>query len=653
MKKYIHAVYLLLILTFQLSASENDAEQCLMQKEIKHVVILMLENRSFDNVLAWLYDETRKPSHFVPETSDPTFIGLSEDTPFQYTNTLKNSNGEVVFLCSPIKGVPSVSNTPFLNSPKFDPNEEFPNVQKQIFGPTGGNEATMQGFLQDYASLWHEDDWLNQQQQICAIMETHTDKELPIMYGLARHYAVSDAWFSSVPTQTNPNRAFAFCGTSEGEIINGFLGKNNFQSDTLWNRLTEESPETTWSIFWQSDMTPILFPGPFSGTNTFAALKRIPNLNDHFSIFDQFHEQARKGELPDISFLEPQWTISVNLSPKEKEALAVMHKTEEFIFGFQGNDLHPPGDIRTGENLLANIYTSLIANKDAWEHTLLIITFDEHGGLFDHVPPPAAVAPDDKFQKGFKFDRYGVRVPTIFISPLIDKGTIIRSDDASIPFDHTSLISTILKWKNIPKDKWNLGHRVDIAPTFEKVITLENPRQDYVISDSVEDENTIDTIKFGEQFCLRNTEGNYLGVCKPEFLHLSTLGTDKDKVCLEFTSGIGELTNGSFSVIKLDDACLKNFNTLESDENYFACTFSTNHHCPSQWWTIKKAEAVGLGSGICYGDKVYIENHIYHELYQLVPGRLCETDFLGGKHLTTKPITEKDSANQYWIIERP
>ena len=221
-------------------------------------------------------------------------------------------------------------------------------------------------------------------------------------------------------------------------------------------------------------------------------------MQDHFQTIDYFHELARKGQLPDVSLLEPQWTLSLNLSPKEKEVLNFILRNQEFLAGLQGNDLHPPGDIRTAENLLANIYTSLSSNKEAWNETLLIITFDEHGGLFDHVPPPAAIPPDNKFQKGFKFDRYGVRVATIFISPLIEKGTIIRSSDPNIPFDHTSLIATILKWKNIDKSEWNLGNRVDKAPTFENVITLSKPREDTNIGDNSISSANKDVVHMGE-----------------------------------------------------------------------------------------------------------------------------------------------------------
>src|SRR5205807_10570483 len=109
------------------------------------------------------------------------------------------------------------------------------------------------------------------------------------------------------------------------------------------------------------------------------------------------HALARKGELPHFSMIEPQWTLAINIDEKVKW-YDLHHAVQAMLWGIQGNDLHPPGDVRTGENLLANIYTSLSANQEAWNKTLLIITFDEHGGLFDHVPPPSAIPPDNHFE---------------------------------------------------------------------------------------------------------------------------------------------------------------------------------------------------------------------------------------------------------------
>ncbi len=646
-KKYFYYTVLATLAASNVTALPNTCDETLlMQSEIKHVVILMLENRSFDNVLGWLYDKDDQLK-FIPANTDPVFLGLSEDTLDQYTNTLKNSAGEVVFTCPPIKGLPSVEGSKLINSPKFDPNEPFDSVTTQVFGIDGSIEPTMNGFLQDFATLWDEKEWVKQKTDICAVMETYTAKELPVFYGLAKHYAVSDLWFSSVPTQTNPNRAFSMCGTSEGEIINGPLGKNDFQSDTIWNRFTEEASDATWMVYWQGDMIPGLYPGPYSGTNTFASMARIPDVDSHFLTIDKFHEHARKGQLPAVSFIEPQWTLSQNLSPDEKELDDLLCKYEDLVLGVQGNDLHPPGEVRTGENLLANIYTSLIANLAAWEHTLLIITFDEHGGLFDHVVPPAAIPPDDCCQHGFGFDRYGVRIATLFISPKIDKGVIIRSDDPSIPFDHTSTLATLLKWRGIDKSNWRLGKRVDAAPTFENVITRTESRTDYVLAEDTEILPEVDAhnvVTMGDTFYLKNKKGKYLTRIK----HL----VQKEKVPLQFIGGEGKITHGSFCLIKANDPSLGHKNLLETSLNRYNCIYAANTHSPGQWWTVKSVDHPYVGAEIQYGDRIYLENHIYLDVLQYVPGRLVQISNLFTTFLTTKPISDESSDDNYWFVVR-
>lgn len=102
----------------------------------------------------------------------------------------------------------------------------------------------------------------------------------------------------------------------------------------------------------------------------------------------------------------------------------------------------------------------------------MVITFDENGGTYDHMPPWDAVPTGrepEVVQFGFELDCYGVRVPTLLISKHIKPGTIVRSPTA-VPFDHTSIIATILEWQQIPKGEWNLGDRVDQAPTFDEVL---------------------------------------------------------------------------------------------------------------------------------------------------------------------------------------
>lgn len=625
-----------------------------MQNEIEYVIVLMLENRSFDNVLAWLYSQNDVPHQFIPADGDTPFLGLSEDTLSQYTNVLKDSNGNTVFTCQPIKGIPSVAQTNYLNSPQYDPYEPFQHVMKQIFGDGDKSNPTMSGFLQDYASLWWDYEWESQRKNISAVMETYTDKELPILYSLAKHYAVSDLWFSSVPTQTNPNRAFSICGTSEGEVDNGFLGKSTFQSDTIWNRLVQESPETTWMIFWQSDMLPGIFPGSFC-KNNFPSLNKISNLDSHIKKIDAFHEMARNGQLPNFSFIEPQWTISINLDPKVKLFSSVV-KNNGLLFGLQGNDLHPPGDVRTAENLLANIYTSLISNEDAWSKTLLIVTFDEHGGIYDHIAPPKAIPPDDFCQKGFNFDRYGVRVPALFISPKIKKSTVIRSDNPNIPFDHTSIIATILKWKNIPPEKWNMGKRVAQAPTFDRVVTCCESRKDATINPfnfplSQRDENVL---QMGDKFYLQYNDGCFLSKFAPISKKFACLKPNKeDGFRFEFTGGAGKITHGSFVLIKSDDPLKDDANMLENLLSLHDCVYEKNSHSIGQWWTVKSVEHPYLGAEIHYGDKIYLESHVYLDLFQYVPGRLAHQSDLIENLIITRPVSEEESDTFYWTLVRP
>lgn len=635
------------------SAEQPD----MMQSEIKHVVVLMLENRSQDNVLAWLYDHEDLPFHFIPATETTPYHGLTEDTLDQYTNTLRNAAGEIVYTCHPVKGIPSRAKSKLLNSPKIDPHEDFYNVTPQIFGYEGSTVPDMSGFLQNYASVWWDWEWVDQKSDICAVMETYTSKELPVLYGLAKKYAVSDLWFSSVPTQTNPNRAFSICGTSEGQVMNGAMGNSKFKSDTIWNRLYEQAPESTWTIFWQSDLIPGIVTGPFTGPNTFLAMSNIPEIDSHLMKVDFFHKLAREGNLPDYSFIEPQWTNSINLNAKIKYfgLNTLKRSVEAFVLGMQGNDLHPPGDVRTGENMVANIYTSLTANPEAWNKTLLVILFDEHGGIWDHIPPPAAIPPDDNFQNGFHFDRMGVRIPAIFISPLVNEKTVIRSDNPEVPFDHTSLIATILKWKNIDKSQWNMGKRVDAAPTFNSVITRETPRTDWQFYPDgyALDHLPDDVIHMGDKFCLRNEKGEFLINATSGSIHYARLGNSADKITLAFGNGAGEITHGSFVLIRGNDPILGEDNYLKTIMSIGDCFYAEEKHAIGEWWTVKNMDRPYVGAPIHYGDRIYIENHIYLDIFQCVPGRLCEKDGFFGEFLSTIPITSDGSENNYWVIERP
>jgi len=636
-------------LAFQAISLNGIADETdLLRQEIQHIVVVVLENRSFDNLFGWLYNE-EESLHFIPSHSSLPFQGLTKKLAVSFANPLKNSAGETLFSCPPVEGVPSVKNSPWINSPGFNPHEPFPHVWKQVFGFEGNKHPTMLGFVQDYASHWHEKDWKENQLDICAIMESYTARELPVFHALARHYAISDQWFSSVPTQTNPNRAFLVCGTSEGETVNGWLAKNTFQSDTIWNRLSEESPDTSWAIFWQTDMVPGIFPGPYHGPETFAALRSIPNLDLHYSKIDEFHKLARKGELPHFSFIEPQWTFSVGIELDRWGEIFPELANSEALLGFQGNDLHPPGDVRTAENFLANIYTSLIANKEAWEKTLLVVLFDEHGGIFDHVAPPPSLPPDDHFQNGFSFDLFGVRTPALFISPRIKKGTVIRPEGSNYPFDHTSLIATLFKWKQIPPEKWGMGRRTAYAPTFESVITESVPRKDRIL-ESPSNPTKSHPINMGDSIILKNPKGSYLSAGNGCF---AAVGTAEEKVPVRMGPLGGRLMHGSFVCIELNHPEVPCECILDSACQCSNCYYKKNTHSPGQWWTLKSVDHPYLGYEIQEGDRIYLESHTYLDPLTFVPSRLaaCDTCFFDFR-VITKAITDPDADQCYWFVEK-
>jgi phospholipase C len=168
--------------------------------------------------------------------------------------------------------------------------------------------------------------------------------------------------------------------------------------------------------------------------------------------FNVFFDDCRDNNLPDYCFLEPRYNASQGGDP------------------IAANDQHPDHDVAEGETLIHDVYNAIKSNPGTWESTLLVIVYDEHGGLFDHMPPPAAVSPDGKnsIDPPFAFDRLGVRVPAVLVSPYIEAGTII-SDTI---FDHSSLAATARKL--FLGDTWQdtfLTQRDRVANTFEGALT--------------------------------------------------------------------------------------------------------------------------------------------------------------------------------------
>jgi phospholipase C len=433
--------------------------------EIKHIVYLMLENRSLDNVLGWLYDDPKGPPHpnFIPKTtSSIPYNGLKPDT---YWN--ENNRGTKVYASkiNPAEGQ---------YIPDVDPNEDYAHVQKQIADGMGG-------FLKDYQTT-------DTKHPNC-IMQAYTLESLPVINTLAKEFAVSDAYFSSVPSNTDANRAFALTGNSIGTYdrqqdtamvdtaVYYSLGipPYPFSRRCLWDVLWESGLRLTrdWSIFYhQTWPGPNVPTGPGKQCFTQLMIDSLQKYEDKFfrKIDDLYRilNGAPNTQLPTFSYIEPCWNIDYKGTTYQN-----------------GNDYHPPGNLACGEAFLHTLVTKLQASQ-YWPNTLFIITFDEHGGTYDHVEPPTGVkapwadqtdgtAPPTHYAVPFDFTRLGVRVPLLLISPLIEPGTVMRSGTA-VPFDHTSITATILTHLKIDSHKWQLGSRTANAPMFENVITRQNPR---------------------------------------------------------------------------------------------------------------------------------------------------------------------------------
>ena len=218
------------------------------------------------------------------------------------------------------------------------------------------------------------------------------------------------------------------------------LAMRLYYQDTIFDRLSDA--DIDWTIFHDGIPQSIVLTQLLT---RFLTLRGYDGMDDFFELAAGDH-----SDFPQYTFIEPQY------------------------FGAAENDQHPPADVRHGERLLASVYNAIRGNESLWNSTLLIVTYDEHGGFYDHVAPPETVAPDDH-TANWTFDRLGVRVPTILVSPWINKGVI------KTVFDHTSLLRYLC-------DKWDLeplGQRMQAgagdkrANSFAEELTkLSAPRTD-------------------------------------------------------------------------------------------------------------------------------------------------------------------------------
>ncbi|MBV8522298.1 MAG: phospholipase [Acetobacteraceae bacterium] len=360
--------------------------------DIRHVVVLMLENRSFDCMLGMLY----------PNSED--FDGLIGTE----SNIWHKPDGSQL----PIQ----VWKDPTLTAetlvvPDPDPGELFTDIQMQMLGLTDDGQLntglpSMGGFVDNYMrqppSTTAPDPY--------AVMHYFTPDQLPVISQLARAFGVSDRWHASAPCQTWPNRFFAHTGTANG-YINNSPTHFPYTMETVFNRLSDVGQ--SWRVYYHDIPQSVTLARLWSDVLT------------HFRHFEEdFAGDAAAGKLPSYSFIEPRY-FPDRLGNKAP------------------NDEHPPHNIAYGEALTAAVYNA-VRSGPGWKNTLLVITCDEHGGCYDHVVPPPATPPGGQTPDGFNFDVFGVRVPAVIVSPYVQAGSIIRPTGPT-PFDHTSIIATLRK----------------------------------------------------------------------------------------------------------------------------------------------------------------------------------------------------------------
>jgi phospholipase C len=431
---------------------------------LDHVVVVLFENRSLDNVLGRLY-------------------GLDDEKTFEGVLGKDLSN--------PIPGwaehgadrkVVPYSVATDMDSPNPDSGEEFFHTNTQLFNtldehnrfkigegasepwnaPSPGATPTMDGFVTDYISTFTGE--VGRQptyDEYAQIMTGFTPEQLPVLSGIARDFGVFDHWFSEVPSQTFMNRSFWTAATSSGLVVNSpstkWMTKNT--AETLFERL--EANGKTWKVY-------VAEPMPLSITGVIHFPRLQVRLATHFVPFAEFEKDAAAGTLPDFSLIEPD--------------MASGHNDYHPAYGrsFIGSDMDigfdPPSSMLGGESFLQRIYDTYrsmtsLSGTNVW-NTALLIGWDEPGGTYDHVapgpvPPPDAAAPVGEL--GFTFDRSGYRVPAIMVSPWVAPGSVYNEE-----YRHTSLIATLRK-------VWDLGEpftqRDASARTFDGVFSLDQPRR--------------------------------------------------------------------------------------------------------------------------------------------------------------------------------
>eukprot|EP00742_Colponemidia_sp_Colp-10_P011982 GILJ01013389.1.p1 GENE.GILJ01013389.1~~GILJ01013389.1.p1 ORF type:complete len:569 (-),score=59.70 GILJ01013389.1:112-1818(-) len=287
----------------------------------------------------------------------------------------------------------------------------------------------------------------------CDVMESFDPSKLPVFTALADNYVIMDRFFAAIPGPTNPNRQFHLSATSNGLTSTGpwYLNEPGrlFPQKTIFDQVKEVNG--TWKLY-------------YNDTPWEMYLESVAHNAEHTAPLSEFFYDCETGNLPDYAFINPRHGLNIS-----EHAPA--------------NDQHPDHDMRAGEQYYKAVYEAIRASPQ-WEETLFVLTYDEHGGFHDHVLPPLNIPGPDDYKHdsyptaGFTFDRLGIRIPTLLISPWVPKGLVVgRAPEAQRPYpdseyDLTSIMASARKILGKLKDVPALTKRDAWSSTFEHVLDI-------------------------------------------------------------------------------------------------------------------------------------------------------------------------------------
>ncbi|GAM35346.1 hypothetical protein TCE0_017f03615 [Talaromyces pinophilus] len=409
------------------SASSSSIQN--LKDKIKNVVVLVMENRSFDNLLGGqkLFGLNNPIQSLIPICN-----------PYNTTNLFEG------LVCSEAKDYDSVADDP--DHAVYGNNFEFYSTftPDNDFIASGWYTPTLQGFVEEQLRLYSSD--ANRTELAKQVMNYYTEDQVPTLTSIVQNFVTFNYWHSGLPGPTDPNRIFLTSGTSYGHGTN--LGTDFdylLPQTSIWQALTESN--RTWINYWD----PAGGTGPdanyYTWTQTSGNTDKVVDL-------DNFYTDAAAGNLPDFSYLNPS------------------------CCGVGTTSMHPSGLVSDGEELIRSVYNALRTSPQ-WEETLFILTFDESGGFHDHVPPPLAPRPDDLTYTQttpngenytLPFNRLGGRIPTFLISPWVGKGSVeqfgTNSDGEVVSYSATSILRTLgYLWDFEP-----FNPRVEWSPSFDHLI---------------------------------------------------------------------------------------------------------------------------------------------------------------------------------------